>query len=109
MDKSLGAAGATDRAVLCEGGARSAPVPAVGDAARRNLSDPGMEDLLYEVESVRRVRLRLTEALPDETTLRHRWASARGAAEFSIIAVEERQSRSGRRSAPANEDVAAAA
>ena len=35
-----------------------------------NLSDPGMEDLLYEVESVRRfVGLRLTEALPDETTI----------------------------------------
>ena len=34
------------------------------------LSDPGMEDLLYEVESVRRfVGLRLTEALPDETTI----------------------------------------
>ncbi len=42
-----------------------------------NLSDPGMEDLLYEVESVKRlVGLRLTEALPDETTIlnfRHRW------------------------------------
>ena len=35
-----------------------------------NLSDPGMEDLLYEVESVRRfVGLRLTAALPDETTI----------------------------------------
>ena len=35
-----------------------------------NLSDPGREDLLYEVESVRRfVGLRLTEALPDETTI----------------------------------------
>ena len=35
-----------------------------------SLSDPGMEDLLYEVESVRRfVGLRLTEALPDETTI----------------------------------------
>ena len=32
---------------------------------------PGMEDLLYEVESVRLrfVGLRLTEALPDETTI----------------------------------------
>ena len=48
-----------------------------------NLSDPGMEDLLYEVESVRRfVGLRLTEALPDETTIlnfrhlleKHGWA-----------------------------------
>ena len=30
-----------------------------------NLSDPGMEDLLYEAESVRRfVGLRLSEALP---------------------------------------------
>ena len=41
-----------------------------------NLSDPGMEDLLCEVESVRRfVGLRLSDALPDETTIlnfRHR-------------------------------------
>ena len=35
-----------------------------------NVSDPGMEDLLYEVESVRRfVGLRLSGALPDETTI----------------------------------------
>ena len=35
-----------------------------------NLSDPGMEDLLYEAESVRRfVGLRLSGALPDETTI----------------------------------------
>ena len=35
-----------------------------------NVSDPGMEDLLYEVESVRRFAgLRLTGALPDETTI----------------------------------------
>ena len=35
-----------------------------------NLSNPGMEDLLYEAESVRRfVGLNLTEALPDETTI----------------------------------------
>ena len=35
-----------------------------------NLSDPGMEDLLYEAESVRRfVGLKLLEALPDETTI----------------------------------------
>ena len=35
-----------------------------------NLSAPGMEDLLYEAESVRRfVGLNLTEALPDETTI----------------------------------------
>ncbi len=35
-----------------------------------NLSDPGMEDLLYEAESVRRfVGLQLTNALPDETTI----------------------------------------
>ena len=34
------------------------------------LSDPGMEDLLYEVESVRRFAgLRLTGPLPDETTI----------------------------------------
>ena len=37
-----------------------------------NLSDPGMEDMLYEVEPVRRfVGLRLSEALPDETTILH--------------------------------------
>ena len=50
-----------------------------------NLSDPGMEDLLYEAESVRRfVGLSLSEALPDETTIlnfrhlleRHHWARA---------------------------------
>ena len=35
-----------------------------------NLSDPGMEDLLYEAESVRRFAgLRLTGPLPDETTI----------------------------------------
>lgn len=37
-----------------------------------NLSDPGMEDLLYEAASVRRfVGLRLSEALPDESTILH--------------------------------------
>ena len=37
-----------------------------------NLSDPGMEDLLYEAESVRRfVGLRLSNPLPDESTLLH--------------------------------------
>ena len=37
-----------------------------------NLSDPGMEDLLYEAESVRRfVGLKLSGALPDETTILH--------------------------------------
>ncbi len=43
-----------------------------------NLSDPGMEDLLYEAESVRRfVGLRLIDPLPDESTIlhfRHLWA-----------------------------------
>ena len=35
-----------------------------------NLSDPGMEDMLYEVESVRRfVGLKLSGPLPDETTI----------------------------------------
>ena len=35
-----------------------------------NLSDPGMEDLLYESDPVRRfVGLNLTEALPDETAI----------------------------------------
>ena len=41
-----------------------------------NLSDPGMEDMLYEVESVRRFAgLRLSGTLSDETTIlnfRHR-------------------------------------
>ena len=37
-----------------------------------NLSDPGMEDLLYEAESVRRfVGLRLIDPLPDESTILH--------------------------------------
>ena len=37
-----------------------------------NLSDPGMEDLLYESDPVRRfVGLRLTGPLPDETTIVH--------------------------------------
>ena len=35
-----------------------------------NLSDPGVEDLLYEAESVRRfVGLKLSGDLPDETTI----------------------------------------
>ncbi len=35
-----------------------------------SISDPGMEGLLYEAESVRRfVGLKLSEALPDETTI----------------------------------------
>ena len=37
-----------------------------------NLSDPGMEDLLYEAESVRRfVGRRLIDPLPDESTILH--------------------------------------
>ncbi len=37
-----------------------------------NLSDPAMEDLLYEAESVRRfARLRLSEPIPDESTILH--------------------------------------
>ena len=37
-----------------------------------NLSDPAMEDLLYEAESVRRFcGLTLTEATPDESTILH--------------------------------------
>ena len=35
-----------------------------------NLSDPAMEDALYEIESMRRFAgLKLSEALPDETTI----------------------------------------
>ena len=37
-----------------------------------NLSDPGMEDLLYESDPVRRFAgLKLTGPLPDETTILH--------------------------------------
>lgn len=37
-----------------------------------NLSDPEMEDYLYEVESMRRfAHLRLCESIPDETTILH--------------------------------------
>ena len=37
-----------------------------------NLSDPAMEDLLYEAESVRRFAgLRLSESIPDESTILH--------------------------------------
>ena len=37
-----------------------------------NLSDPAMEDLLYEAESVRRfVGLRLSEPIPDASTILH--------------------------------------
>src|SRR6056297_2484419 len=35
-----------------------------------NLSDPGMEDALYEIESMRRFAgLRLSDRIPDETTI----------------------------------------
>ena len=54
-----------------------------------NLSDPGMEDLLYEVESVRRfVGLKLTGPLPDETTIlkfRHRQARCAGGSGSTTI------------------------
>ena len=37
-----------------------------------NLSDPAMEDLLYEADSVRRFAgLRLSEPIPDESTILH--------------------------------------
>ena len=37
-----------------------------------NLSDPAMEDLMYEAESVRRFAgLRLSEPIPDESTILH--------------------------------------
>ena len=74
----VGAAGESDRAVLSEGGPRP-PAVRAAELLRvhcvqlfYNLSDPGMEDLLYEVESVRRFAgLRLTGPLPDETTILH--------------------------------------
>ena len=47
-----------------------AAVPQPPPSRGRALSDPGMEDLLYEAESVRRfVGLRLSGPLPDETTI----------------------------------------
>ena len=47
-----------------------------------NLSDPGMEDLLYEAESVRRFAgLRLSDPRPDETTiLNFHWEGRPGGA-----------------------------
>ena len=75
------AAGEAHRTVPPEGGLRSPALSAADDAARarsarvhcvqlfHDLSDPGMEDLLYEVESVRWFAgLRLTGALPDEAS-----------------------------------------
>ena len=55
-----------------------------------NLSDPGMEDLLYEVESERRfLGLKLTGPLPDEKTIlrfRHRlWEQGLGVTLFEEI------------------------
>ena len=50
-----------------------------------NLSDPGMEDLLYEVESVRRFAgLRLSGPLPDETTIVSELRSAGGRKRFLL-------------------------
>ena len=58
---SLATAGGSDRAVLCEGWPMAAAPIRLRVMLRvhcvqlfYNLSDPGMEDLLYEVESVRR-------------------------------------------------------
>ncbi len=51
-----------------------------------NLSDPGMGDMLYESEPVRRfVRLKLSGPLPDETTilnLRHLLEAQAGSVSF---------------------------
>ena len=80
----MGSAGRVDSAVLSENGPGPASLRVVGDAADtlcaavlqpppsrgQALSDPGMEDLLYEAESVRRfVGLRLSGPLPEETTI----------------------------------------
>ena len=65
-----------------------------------DLSDPGMEDLLYEAESVRRfVGLSLSEALPDETTIlnfRHlleRHSLGKGLFEEINVHLESRELR----------------
>ena len=80
----MGDAGRADPAVLSQGGPGPSALRVVVDAADtlcaavlqpppsrgQVLSDPGMEDLLYEAESVRRfVGLRLSGPLPDETTI----------------------------------------
>ena len=65
-----------------------------------NLSDPGMEDLLYEVESVRRfVGLKITGPLPDETTIlkfRHR-LEAHGLGETLFEEIQSHLRRRGLR------------
>ena len=80
----MGSFGRADTAVLSESGSGPSALRAVVNAADtlcaavlqpppsrgQVLSDPGMEDLLYEAESVRRfVGLRLSGPLPDETTI----------------------------------------
>ena len=80
----MGSFGRADTAVLSESGSGPSALRAVVNAADtlcaavlqpppsrgQALSDPGMEDLLYEAESVRRfVGLRLSGPLPDETTI----------------------------------------
>ena len=68
-----------------------------------NLSDPGMEDLLYEVESVRRfVGLKLTGPLPDETTIlkfRHR-VEEHGLGETLFEEIRHHLERQGLRLSP---------
>ncbi len=80
----MGSFGKVDSAVLSESGPGPSALRVVVDAADtlcaavlqpppsrgQALSDLGMEDLLYEAESVRRfVGLRLSGPLPDETTI----------------------------------------
>ena len=80
----MGSFGRADSAVLSESGSGPSALRVVVNAADtlcaavlqpppsrgQVLSDPGMEDLLYEAESVRRfVGLRLSGPLPDETTI----------------------------------------
>ena len=68
-----------------------------------NLSDPGMEDLLYEVESVRRFAgLKLTGPLPDETTIlkfRHR-LEEHGLGETLFQEIRQHLERQGLRLSP---------
>ena len=81
---SVGPARGPHPTVLSEGGPRASSLRSVSDVAHslcavvlqprpspgQVLSDPAMEDMLYEIESVRRfVGVRLSGPLPDETTI----------------------------------------
>ncbi len=68
-----------------------------------NLNDPGMEDLLYEVESVHRfVGLKLTGALPDEMTILkfRRRLEEHGLGETLFAEIRQHLERQGLRQSP---------